>query len=150
MRRMATSKTAYQDARNGGSRVTKRRIVNMPLLSNKMPFISNNMPLLTNKMPLSGIKAGFLTVIPATSCLSQQIDPTDCRIRFKVTLMYYFALQVGVFEEFLCVFALFSGNVAAILATFLAIQATLSWDLGRADFFPGWEFLRPLEGKNFS
>ena len=64
--------------------------------------------------------------------------------------MYYFALQVGVFEEFLCVFALFSGNVAAILATFLAIQATLSWDLGRADFFPGWEFLRPFEGKNFS
>ena len=86
MRRMATSKTAYQDARNGGSRVTKRRIVNMPLLSNKMPFISNNMPLLTNNMPLSGIKAGFLTVIPATSCLSQQIDPTDCRIRFKVKL----------------------------------------------------------------
>ena len=61
------------------------------------------MPLLTNNMPLSGIKAGFLTVIPATSCLSQQIDPTDCRIRFKVKLMYYFALQVGVFEEFLCV-----------------------------------------------
>lgn len=59
---MATSKTAYQDARNGGSRVTKRRIVNMPLLSNKMPLISNKMPLLSNKMPLLGIKDWLLGI----------------------------------------------------------------------------------------